>query len=113
VDITNTNNLVWEDGMKLQTNNITGDLHIYLDRYEGDNESPTRDLIAWFESLNLGADDEPTVCFTVKRAEEKEGSSDALFFVSVSRLRSLCDLTETMHKVALQQWKETLGEETT
>jgi hypothetical protein len=99
--------------MKLQTNNITGDLHIYLDRYEGDNESPTRDLIAWFESLNLGADDEPTVCFTVKRPEEKEGSSDALFFVSVARLRSLCDLTETMHKVALQQWKETLSEETT
>ncbi len=99
--------------MKLQTNNITGDLHIYLDRYEGDDTDPTRDLIAWFESLSLGADDEPTVCFTVKRPEEEEGSSDALFFVSVARLRSLCDLTETMHKVALQQWKETLSEETT
>ena len=96
--------------MKLQTNNITGDLHIYLDQYEGDDEDPTRDLIAWFQARSLGADDEPTVCFTIKRPEEKEGSSDALFFVSVARLRSLCDLAETMDKVALQQWKETLDE---
>ena len=99
--------------MKLQTNNITGDLRIYLDQYEGNDEDPTRDLIVWFQARSLGADDEPTICFTIKRPEEEEGSSDALFFVSVARLRSLCDLAETMDKVALQQWKETLGEETT
>ena len=39
--------------MKLQTNNITGDLHIYLDQYEGDDTDPTRDLIAWFQARSL------------------------------------------------------------
>ena len=54
MEITDTNNLIWEDGMKLQTNNITGDLHIYLDQYEGDDEDPTRALIAWFQAFEGG-----------------------------------------------------------
>ena len=47
---------------------------------------------------------------TVKRVEEPHGSSDAMFRVSIAKLRALCDMAEAMHKVGDLQWKDSLGE---
>lgn len=93
------------------TNNIRGELHVHLDRSELDEENPDVDLIAWFEGPTLGDDmKEPCVWLTVKRIEEPLGSSDAMFRVSIAKLRALCDMAEAMHKVGDLQWKDSLGE---
>jgi hypothetical protein len=93
------------------TNNIVGELHVHLDRSELDCEQPDVDLIAWIEGATLGDDmKEPCVWLTVKRVEEPHGSSDAMFRVSIAKLRALCDMAEAMHKVGDLQWKDSLGE---
>lgn len=92
-----------------ETNGITGDLRIYLERYDIEVDAPELDLIVWFEGCGIGSNDNPDILFTVKRTTEDEGDSDAIFSVSIKRLRALCDLAEAMHKVGRQQWAERLG----
>ena len=99
------------EGNEMETNGITGDLRVYLERCDLDVDAPAVDLIAWFEGVGLGSDEEPDILFTVKRTTEEEGDSDSLFGISVKRLRALCDLAEAMHKVGRQQWAERLGED--
>jgi len=88
-----------------ETNGITGDLRIHLDRYDIEVDAPAVDLIAWFEGFDLGSNDEPDIVFTVKRTTQEEGNSDSMFAISVKRLRALCDVAEAMHKLGKLEWE--------
>lgn len=97
--------------MTIMSNNINGELHVHLDRFDIDAENPAVDLIAWFEGHTLGDDTNPYIWLTVKRVDQPLGSSDAMFRVSTARMRRLLDMAEAMHKVGDDGWKQTLGEE--
>jgi hypothetical protein len=96
---------------KNATNNIVGEIHVHLDRSELDDSNPDVDLIAWFEGATLGDDmNDPCIWLTVKRVEEPHGRSDAMFRVSIAKLRAICNMAEAMHGVGDLQWKDALGE---
>ena len=96
--------------MTKNTNNIKGEIHVHLDRFDLDADLPEVDLIAWFEGPTLGDDmRDPAIWLTVKRVDQPIGSSDAMFLVPISKLRALCNMAEAMHSVGDLQWRDSLG----
>jgi hypothetical protein len=98
--------------VKRSTNKIFGEIHVALDRFDLDEDKPAVDLIAWMEGPTLGDDTkDPSIWLTVKRADSPIGDSDAMFMVSIARMRALLDMAEAMHKVGDDGWKESIGED--
>ena len=103
---------------KCPSNNCDGNIHVVLDTSDaGDSPTGQRlDLKVWIGGMEMGSDDEPTIWITVNDEKDRhhrvtDGSSDAMFCVSVARMRRICDMVESMHKVGLDQWREELGED--
>lgn len=99
-------------------NRCDGEIHVVLGTTDvGDSPTGRRlDLKVWLGGMSMGDDEEPTVWLTVNDVRDRyrrttDGESDAMFSVSVARLRRICDMIDAAHKVGLDQWSQV--EETT
>lgn len=94
------------------TNGMHGEIHITLDRTDaGDSpDGVSYELSAAFFGDQQGSDNEPQVWLIVGRDLKAKGDDAShLFCVSTSRLRRICELAESMHKVGDDQFKHREG----
>jgi hypothetical protein len=93
----------YEDGYRVDQG-IAGQLYFELGVSEGDADLPDTKLCAFFDTMELGSDDEPKVVLIVKSVDPA-GNDGGLYLLNVSHLRQLCNLAEAMHNMGDAQWK--------
>lgn len=89
----------------MQGNRIDGELKISLDISDLDIDKPAMELVAGVYGHSLGEDDEPSVTLFTRSPGEDDGC-ESLWIISVRKLRALCDMAESQHRLGVLQLED-------